>query len=183
MKGCSHTAPEGEDFALRVMNYLPAAPLTAGKGIRPGLRAVRHPRRIPVLSLRPHRQGEVRPSPDVTDKGLLHQFLSCGRAGTHRRLFQVHVRKASSRRSPPAAPCSYVEIPNLRHNLEALEDVVRFIYDNIQYAGVQHQIGLLPGVRLTARSSSMRITVGVPGLRQQGPLQNERHPPHLRLSE
>ena len=29
---------------------------------------------------------------------------------------------------------SYVEIPNMRHNLEALEEVVRFIYDNIQYA-------------------------------------------------
>ena len=29
---------------------------------------------------------------------------------------------------------SYVEIPNMRHNLEAMEDVVRFIYDNIQYA-------------------------------------------------
>ena len=29
---------------------------------------------------------------------------------------------------------SYVEIPNLRHNLTALEEVVKFIYDNIQYA-------------------------------------------------
>ncbi|MCD8052379.1 MAG: anaerobic ribonucleoside-triphosphate reductase, partial [Clostridiales bacterium] len=29
---------------------------------------------------------------------------------------------------------SYVEVPNMRHNLTALEDVVRFIYDNIQYA-------------------------------------------------
>ena len=29
---------------------------------------------------------------------------------------------------------SYVEIPNMRHNLEALKEVVRFIYDNIQYA-------------------------------------------------
>ncbi len=29
---------------------------------------------------------------------------------------------------------SYVEIPNMRHNLEALEEIVKFIYDNIQYA-------------------------------------------------
>ena len=29
---------------------------------------------------------------------------------------------------------SYVEIPNMRHNLEALKEVVKFIYDNIQYA-------------------------------------------------
>lgn len=29
---------------------------------------------------------------------------------------------------------SYVEIPNLENNLEAIEEVVKFIYDNIQYA-------------------------------------------------
>jgi len=29
---------------------------------------------------------------------------------------------------------SYVEIPNMRNNLEALEELVKFIYDNIQYA-------------------------------------------------
>ena len=29
---------------------------------------------------------------------------------------------------------SYVEIPNLRKNLPALETLVQFIYDNIQYA-------------------------------------------------
>lgn len=29
---------------------------------------------------------------------------------------------------------SYVEIPNIQKNLTALETLVRFIYDNIQYA-------------------------------------------------
>lgn len=29
---------------------------------------------------------------------------------------------------------SYIEIPNMRHNLEALEEIVKFIYDNIMYA-------------------------------------------------
>jgi ribonucleoside-triphosphate reductase len=29
---------------------------------------------------------------------------------------------------------SYVEIPNMRHNLTALAEVVQYIYDNIQYA-------------------------------------------------
>ena len=28
---------------------------------------------------------------------------------------------------------SYVEVPNLMNNLEAIEEVIRFIYDNIQY--------------------------------------------------
>jgi ribonucleoside-triphosphate reductase len=29
---------------------------------------------------------------------------------------------------------SYIEIPNLNHNVEAIEAVIKFIYDNIQYA-------------------------------------------------
>jgi ribonucleoside-triphosphate reductase len=29
---------------------------------------------------------------------------------------------------------SYIEIPNLNHNVEAIESVIKFIYDNIQYA-------------------------------------------------
>ena len=29
---------------------------------------------------------------------------------------------------------SYIEIPNMQNNLEALRSVVKFIYDNIQYA-------------------------------------------------
>ena len=34
----------------------------------------------------------------------------------------------------PGGKISYVEIPNMNHNLEALEELVKFIYDNIQYA-------------------------------------------------
>jgi ribonucleoside-triphosphate reductase len=29
---------------------------------------------------------------------------------------------------------SYVEIPNMLHNISAIEDIIKFIYDNIQYA-------------------------------------------------
>ena len=37
-------------------------------------------------------------------------------------------------RLSPGGAISYVETPNMRHNLKALEDLVKFIYDNIQYA-------------------------------------------------
>ena len=43
--------------------------------------------------------------------------------------FESQFQKISS-----GGSISYVEIPNMRHNLEALEEVVKFIYDNIQYA-------------------------------------------------
>ena len=66
-------------------------------------------------------------------QGLLHQLLPrmCGRRST---LSPSLPLRASSSACPPAAPSAYVEIPNMRHNLTALKDVVRFIYDNIQYA-------------------------------------------------
>ena len=43
--------------------------------------------------------------------------------------FESQFQKISS-----GGAISYVEIPNMRHNTEALEEVVKFIYDNIQYA-------------------------------------------------
>ena len=43
--------------------------------------------------------------------------------------FESQFQKISS-----GGAISYVEIPNMRHNLAALAEVVKFIYDNIQYA-------------------------------------------------
>jgi ribonucleoside-triphosphate reductase len=34
----------------------------------------------------------------------------------------------------PGGKISYIEVPNMNKNLDAMEDLVRFIYDNIQYA-------------------------------------------------
>ena len=34
----------------------------------------------------------------------------------------------------PGGAISYVEVPNMQHNLDAVMDVMRFIYDHIMYA-------------------------------------------------
>ena len=47
----------------------------------------------------------------------------------HKFEFESRFQKISS-----GGAISYVEIPNMRNNLAAMEDVVKFIYDNIQYA-------------------------------------------------
>lgn len=31
---------------------------------------------------------------------------------------------------------SYIEVPNMTNNIEAVEDVIKFIYDNVQYAEI-----------------------------------------------
>jgi anaerobic ribonucleoside-triphosphate reductase len=133
MTGVSHTDPKGTNFALRLMKRLRLAcdtwKLETGLGF--GLYGT------PAESLcyrfaeiDKKRFGEI---PDVTDKGYYtnsyHVDVREKINAFEKFRFESQFQKISS-----GGAISYVEIPNMRHNLEALEDVVRFIYDNIQYA-------------------------------------------------
>ena len=133
MTGVSHTDPKGTNFALRLMKRLRLAcdtwKLETGLGF--GLYGT------PAESLcyrfaeiDKKRFGEIA---DVTDKGYYtnsyHVDVREKIDAFEKFRFESQFQKISS-----GGAISYVEIPNMRHNLEALEDVVRFIYDNIQYA-------------------------------------------------
>ena len=133
MKGVSHTDPVGEDFAVRVMKKLREAcdKWKAATGIGFALYGT------PAESLcyrfariDKERFGNI---PDITDKGYYtnsyHVDVREHIDAFHKFTFESQFQKISS-----GGAISYVEIPNMRHNLEALKDVVRFIYDNIQYA-------------------------------------------------
>ena len=133
MTGVSHTDPKGTNFALRLMKRLRLAcdtwKLETGLGF--GLYGT------PAESLcyrfaeiDKKRFGEIK---DVTDKGYYtnsyHVDVREKIDAFEKFRFESQFQKISS-----GGAISYVEIPNMCHNLEALEDVVRFIYDNIQYA-------------------------------------------------
>ncbi len=133
MKGVSHTEPEGLEFALRVMNRLREATDTWKKdtGIHFGLYGTPAESlcyRFARIDL--ERFGEIE---DVTDKGYYtnsyHVDVREKIDAFSKFTFESQFQKISS-----GGAISYVEIPNMRHNLEALEEVVKFIYDNIQYA-------------------------------------------------
>ena len=133
MTGVSHTETEGTNFALRLMKRLRLACDTwkLETGIGFGLYGT------PAESLcyrfaeiDRKKFGEVK---DVTDKGY---YTNSYHIDVREKIdafskfkFESQFQKISS-----GGSISYVEIPNMRHNLEALEDVVRFIYENIQYA-------------------------------------------------
>ena len=74
--------------------------------------------------------GEIR---DITDKGYYtnsyHVDVREEIDAFEKLSFESEFQKLSL-----GGAISYIEIPNMRHNLKALEDVVKFIYDNIQYA-------------------------------------------------
>lgn len=133
MTGKSHTEPDGEEFALRVMNRLRSAceQWKEETGLGFGLYGT------PAESLcyrfariDQERFGTIK---DVTDKGY---YTNSYHVDVREKIdafskfrFESQFQTISS-----GGAISYVEIPNMRHNLEALEEVVRFIYDNIQYA-------------------------------------------------
>ncbi len=133
MKGSSHTTDEGKDFALRVMRRLRGAcdKWKAQTGLGFGLYGT------PAESLcyrfariDKERFGTIE---DVTDKGYYtnsyHVDVREEIDAFSKFKFESQFQSISS-----GGAISYVEIPNMRHNLEALEEVVKFIYDNIQYA-------------------------------------------------
>ena len=70
----------------------------------------------------------------------------------------------------------------MRHNLEALKEVVRFIYDNIQYAEFNTksdycQVCGYDGEIIINDDNQWECPV----CRNKDQLQDERHPPHLWL--
>ena len=133
MTGESHTSEKGEKFALKIMHYMKdkcdAWKKETGLGF--GLYGT------PAESLC-YRFAEIDRKKfgvikDVTDKGYYtnsyHVDVREKIDAFSKLKFESQFQDISS-----GGAISYVEIPNLKNNLEALEEVVKFIYDNIQYA-------------------------------------------------
>lgn len=133
MKGVSHTNPVGLEFALRVMHKLRDAcdKWKEETGIGFGLYGT------PAESLcyrfariDKERFGTIE---DVTDKGYYtnsyHVDVREEIDAFTKFTFESQFQTISS-----GGAISYVEVPNMANNLEALAEVVKFIYENIQYA-------------------------------------------------
>lgn len=133
MTGVSHTKPEGTEFALAVMKHLreKCEEWKKETGLGFGLYGT------PAESLcyrfariDAEKFGEIK---DITDKGYYtnsyHVDVREEIDAFEKFRFESQFQTISS-----GGAISYVEIPNMQHNLEALEEMVKFIYDNIQYA-------------------------------------------------
>jgi ribonucleoside-triphosphate reductase (formate) len=133
MKGVSHTDPVGREFAFRVMNYMRAACDRWKKETGLGFALYGTPAEslcYRFARIDKERFGTIE---DVTDKGYYtnsyHVDVREDIDAFSKFKFESDFQVISS-----GGAISYVEVPNMRNNLEALEDVVKFIYDNIQYA-------------------------------------------------
>ena len=133
MTGKSHTEPGGEKFALRVMNRLRKACDTWKEETGLGFGLYGTPAESLCYRFARIDQERFGTIEDVTDKGY---YTNSYHVDVREKIdafskfrFESQFQTISS-----GGAISYVEIPNMRHNLEALEEIVRFIYDNIQYA-------------------------------------------------
>lgn len=133
VKGCSHTKPEGTEFALKVMQSLRAHCDKWKKETNIGFALYGTPAESLCYRFARIDQERFGTIEDVTDKGYYtnsyHVDVREDIDAFSKFTFESQFQKISS-----GGAISYVEIPNMRHNLTAIEDVVRYIYDNIQYA-------------------------------------------------
>lgn len=133
MTGKSQTTREGLQFALKVMQHLKDSVMRWRSETNIGFALYGTPAEslcYRFAEIDRERYGTVE---NVTDKGY------------YTNSYHVDVREdidaftkfqfESQFQSISSGGCiSYVEVPNMSQNLTALEDVVHFIYDNIQYA-------------------------------------------------
>ena len=133
MTGQSHTSPEGLNFALQVMQHLKDTVMRWRSESNIGFALYGTPAEslcYRFAEIDRERYGTVK---NVTDKGY------------YTNSYHVDVREdidaftkfqfESQFQAISSGGCiSYVEVPNMNQNLTALEDVIHFIYNNIQYA-------------------------------------------------
>lgn len=135
MLGVSHTTPEGEKFALEVMQYMRTKCDEWKKetGLAFGLYGTPAESLIyRFCRIDKARFGEIE---NVTDKlyytNSYHVHV-CEEIDAFSKLkFEAQFHSISN-----GGCISYIEVPDMSKNLEAVEEVINFIYHNVQYAEI-----------------------------------------------
>jgi len=129
----SHTTKEGHDFAIKVMEYLKNTTLKWKQETGIGFALYGTPAESLCYRFARIDKEKYGSIPDVTDKGY---YTNSYHVDVREKIDAFHKLKFESefQKLSPGGAISYVEIPNMEKNPEALEEVVKFIYDNIQYA-------------------------------------------------
>lgn len=133
MKGVSHTTPEGEAFALKVMHRLDDATKTWKKETGLGFGLYGSPAEslcYRFAKIDKMKFGDIK---DITDKGY---YTNSYHVDVREEIDAFSKLSFESQFQPiSSGGCiSYIEIPPVQHNLDALKQLINFIYHNIQYA-------------------------------------------------
>ncbi len=133
MIGKSHTSEEGRPFALSVMQRLndKCAEWKAAERISYSVYGT--PLESTTYKFAKCLQKRFGIIPGVTDKNYItnsyHVHVSEQIDAFSKLAFESEFQKLS-----PGGAISYVEVPNMQHNIPAVLSVMQFIYENIMYA-------------------------------------------------
>ena len=133
MTGKSHTDPEAKPFALKVMKRLndKCAEWRAAENISYSVYGT--PMESTTYKFSKCLQKRFGIIKGVTDKNYItnsyHVHVTEEIDAFSKLKFESEFQKLS-----PGGAISYVEVPNLQDNIEAVIEVMKFIYDNIMYA-------------------------------------------------
>ena len=133
MTGKSHTDPEAKPFALKVMQKLndKCAEWKAAENISYSVYGT--PMESTTYKFAKCLQKRFGIIKGVTDKNYItnsyHVHVTEKIDAFSKLKFESEFQKLS-----PGGAISYVEVPNLQDNIEAVIQVMKFIYDNIMYA-------------------------------------------------
>ena len=133
MKGVSHTDAEGKDFALAVMKYMNDKCLGWRAESNISFSLYGTPLESTTYKFAQCLQKRFGIIPGVTDKSYITNS------------YHVHVQEeidaftklkfeSEFQALSPGGAISYVEVPNMTQNIEAVLGVMQYIYDNIMYA-------------------------------------------------
>ncbi len=133
VKGVSHTTPEGQEFAVKVMKTLREHCEKWKKETGLGFGLYGTPAESLCYRFARIDKARFGTIKDVTDKGY---YTNSYHVDVREKIdaFSKFKFESQFQQISSGGAISYVEIPNMRNNLPALETVVKYIYDNIQYA-------------------------------------------------
>ena len=133
MKGVSHTEPEGTEFALKVMRRLNDACTEWKEKHNIDFSLYGTPLESTTYKFAKCLQKRFGIIPGVTDKNYItnsyHVHVTEKINAFDKLKFESQFQELS-----PGGAISYVEVPNMQNNLDAVLAVMQYIYDNIMYA-------------------------------------------------
>ena len=133
MTGKSHTDPEATPFALEVMRYLNAACAKWKAKHNMDFSLYGTPLESTTYKFAKCLQKRFGVIPGVTDKSYItnsyHIHVTEDINAFEKLAFEAQFQALS-----PGGAISYVEVPDMQNNIDAVLELMKFIYDNIMYA-------------------------------------------------
>ena len=133
MTGKSHTDPEAKPFALSIMQYMndKCTEWKEAENIDYSLYGT--PLESTTYKFAKCLQKRFSIIPDVTDHDYITNSYHVN-VREHIDAFTKLKFESEFQKLSPGGAISYVEVPNMQHNIPAVLSVMKFIYDNIMYA-------------------------------------------------